>query len=438
VTLVAGAGDCCAAEATEVTAEPLGETYGAGMGLNSVTAAIEAVRAGRMVVVVDDPERENEGDLVMAASRATPDAVNFMAREGRGLICVPMTRERLDALAIPPMVRDADDRHRTAFHVGVDLLGQATGISAYERAETIRALADPSAVAADFTRPGHVFPLAYCPGGLHSRAGHTEASVDLVRVAGAGDAAVICEIAAEDGEMMRFPELSEFARAHQLPLVTIAQLQAHLEQPPSVTRVISAQVPLPYGVFTLVGFKDHQAGREHLAAVFGDIGSGSTLVRVHSECLTGDVFGSKRCDCGAQLEQSLAMIANAGAGVVVYLRGHEGRGIGLLEKLSAYQLQDRGLDTVEANFALGHPADARDYGVGAAILADLGVTQVRLLTNNPAKREGLERYGVSVAETVRLVSPVTAENVRYLSTKRTKLRHDLDSSMAPVQAPGLA
>jgi 3,4-dihydroxy 2-butanone 4-phosphate synthase/GTP cyclohydrolase II len=400
-----------------------------------VESAIEVLRAGGMVVVVDDPARENEGDLVMAARHVTAADVNFMATHGRGLICVPMTRERLADLAIPPMVARAEDHHGTAFHVGVDLRGQASGISASERAATIRALADLSSRPEQFSRPGHVFPLAYHPGGVRARAGHTEASLDLVKLAGAGEAAVICEIAGHDGEMMRLADLRCFAARHSLPLVTIGQLQEHLAQTRIVERAVSVRIPLEHGAFTFVGYRDAMK-REHVAAVLGRIdGESRVLARVHSECLTGDAFGSRRCDCGVQLESALAMIGAAGSGVVIYLRGHEGRGIGLVEKLTAYQLQDRGLDTVEANLALGHPADGRDYEVGAAILADLGVSSVRLLTNNPSKREGLERHGLSIAATVPLTSPPTIENVRYLSTKRTKLGHRLDlDSERPLTA----
>jgi 3,4-dihydroxy 2-butanone 4-phosphate synthase/GTP cyclohydrolase II len=401
-------------------------------GLSPIEAAIDAIAAGGMAVVVDDPSRENEGDLVMAARFVTPEAVNFMATHARGLICVPMLRERLDELEIPPMVDRCTDPKGTAFHVGVDLREQSTGISAAERANTIRALADGSSGAADFRQPGHVFPLAYRSGGVLERAGHTEASIDLAVLAGAGPAAVICEIAAEDGEMMRLPELLEFAEQHDLPIVAIDELIRYLARPARlVARVSGARVPLDEGEFQLVGYRDLQDGREHIVAVYGDVsGRPGVLVRIHSECLTGDVFGSRRCDCGRQLELALAEVAEEGAGVVVYLRGHEGRGIGLLEKLNAYELQDAGLDTVDANVALGHPPDARDYAIGAQILEDLGVDDFRLLTNNPAKRDALKRLGRRVLESVPLVTAPTPENVRYLSAKRTRLGHTLDVGAA--------
>jgi 3,4-dihydroxy 2-butanone 4-phosphate synthase/GTP cyclohydrolase II len=394
-----------------------------------IASAVNAMRDGKMVVIVDDPRRENEGDLVMAAASASPAAVNFMATHGRGLICVAMRRDRLDQLGIEPMTKRSSDPRRTAFHIGVDLRGQSTGISAAERSDTIRALADPRATAEQFVRPGHVFPLAYQPGGVLSRAGHTEASVDLAVLAGSPPAAAICEIASADGSMMRLPELERFADRHRLPLLMINELRDYLEagRPPLVERVSSARIPLRQGVFTFVGYRDRADGREHLAAVLGNVaGEAGVLARVHSECLTGDAFASLRCDCGAQLEEALSMVAASGSGVVVYLRGHEGRGIGLLEKLNAYQLQDRGLDTVEANEALGHPADGRDYALGAAILADLGVSSVRLITNNPAKRESLQSCGTQVVATVGTRAATTVENVRYLRTKRAKLGHDVD------------
>jgi 3,4-dihydroxy 2-butanone 4-phosphate synthase/GTP cyclohydrolase II len=402
------------------------------VGLSPVEAAVDAMNRGEMVVVVDDPHRENEGDLVMAAKFVTPEAINFMATHGRGLICVPMLRERLDELDIPKMAVRCTDPKGTAFHVGVDLSGHATGISAGERAHTIRTLADRSAGAADFTQPGHVFPLAYREGGVLKRAGHTEASVDLAVLAGAGPAAVICEIAAGDGEMMRLPELIEFADRHDLAIVAISDLVTYLSRPKKlVARVSEARVPLAQGDFTMVGYRDVGDGREHIAAVFGDVAHRpGVLVRMHSECLTGDVFGSQRCDCGRQLDESLERIAAEGTGVVVYLRGHEGRGIGLLEKLSAYRLQDGGLDTVDANLALGHPADGRDYAAGAQILQDLGLDQLRLLTNNPAKRQALEAFGLSVAESIPLRTVPTPENVRYLNTKQAKMGHALDFAPA--------
>jgi 3,4-dihydroxy 2-butanone 4-phosphate synthase/GTP cyclohydrolase II len=405
----------------------------AGPGLDSIEAAVEVMGRGGMVVLVDAPERENEGDLAMAADCVTPEAVNFMATHGRGLICVPMLPERLSELAVPPMVARSTDPKGTAFHVSVDHRDRTTtGISAGDRANTIRALADPSASAAEFTQPGHVFPLAARAGGVLKRAGHTEAALDLAVMAGRGPAAVICEIAGDDGEMARLPALLEFARRHGLLVVAISDLIAYRRQREKlVTRVSEARMPLDEGEFTIVGYRDHVDDLEHLAIVLGDVRDRpGTLVRVHSECLTGDVFGSRRCDCGHQLRMALRLIAAEGAGAVVYLRGHEGRGIGLLEKLHAYRLQDGGLDTVEANLRLGHPSDRRDYGIGMQILVDLGISEMRLLTNNPAKRAGLEGYGLAVVERVPLIAEPTSENLRYLDTKRAKLGHLLDGRAA--------
>ena len=393
---------------------------------STVDETVAALAQGRMVVVVDSPDRENEGDLVMAADKITPAAVNFMAKHGRGLICVPMLRSRLDRLGIPPMATRNTDPKGTAFHVSVDHRQTSTGISASDRALTIAALAEPLIRSEDFTQPGHIFPLAYTEGGVLRRAGHTEASVDLLQMAGLSPTAVICEIAGEDGEMARVPQLREFARHHRLPLLAITDLIAHRRRSePLVERVSHARIPLDQGEFTAVGYRNVLEGHEHVAFVYGDIRPGDdVLVRVHSECLTGDVFGSRRCDCGEQLDIALRMIADRGAGVVVYLRGHEGRGIGLLEKLHAYHLQDRdGLDTVEANLRLGHPTDARDYSMGVQILADLGVRRMRVLTNNPDKRAGLEGHDVEIVEQVALVSPPTPQNVSYLQTKQRRMGH---------------
>jgi 3,4-dihydroxy 2-butanone 4-phosphate synthase/GTP cyclohydrolase II len=402
--------------------------------------AIDAIRRGELIVVVDSAERENEGDLVMAAEKITPEAVNFMATHGRGLVCVPMLADRLDALGIPPMVARNTDPHGTAFHVGVDHVRAGTGISARERAETIRALARSESVASDFSQPGHVFPLAYREGGVLRRAGHTEASVDLARLAGLTPAAVVCEIAQADGEMARLSSLIDFAREHGLVLTTVSDVIAHRRQSEKlVERVSEARVPLEQGKFTAIGYRDLIDGTEHLALVMDDErGRSGVLVRMHSECLTGDVFGSRRCDCGAQLDLALDLIAREGRGAVVYLRGHEGRGIGLLNKLHAYRLQDEGADTVEANLDLGHPVDRRDYGTGMQILDDLGIRAMRLLTNNPAKRAGLEGFGLSVLERVPLLTDPTPENVRYLNAKRQKLGHLLEQPAEPPAEESLA
>jgi 3,4-dihydroxy 2-butanone 4-phosphate synthase / GTP cyclohydrolase II len=401
--------------------------------LAPIEAAVTAIARGEMVVVVDSPDRENEGDLVMAAEKVTPDAVNFMATYGRGLICAPMLPERLADLGIEPMVANGTDPHGTAFHVGVDLrAGATTGISAADRAGTLAALADPASSAADFTRPGHIFPLAARPGGVLRRAGHTEAAVDLAELAGLRAAGVICEIMAADGRMARLPDLVAFAAEHGLLVVAISDLIAYRRRRERlIERVTEARMPLRDADFTAIGYRDVHDGREHVALVLGDVRAAGVLVRVHSECLTGDVFGSQRCDCGAQLDRALAMIAAEGRGVVVYLRGHEGRGIGLHNKLHAYGLQDRGLDTVDANLELGLPSDRRDYGVGMQILADLGVGPLRLLTNNPAKRAGLEGHGLAVLERVPLQTAPTPQNVRYLAAKQRRMGHLLDVDGAP-------
>jgi 3,4-dihydroxy 2-butanone 4-phosphate synthase/GTP cyclohydrolase II len=364
----------------------------------------------------------------MAAEHATPEALNFFAKHGRGLVCVGMLRQRLGELQIPPMVAHPTDPRGTAFHVGVDACdGTTTGISASDRAKTIRALASRATVSTDFIAPGHVFPLAYRDGGVLRRAGHTEASVDLCLLGGLEPAAIICEIAADDGEMARLPSLVEFAALHKLVLTTINDLVAYRRQRETlVRRVVETTLPINGHDWRTFGYRELLDEREHLAMVLGDVRDGrGLLVRVHSECLTGDVFGSRRCDCGPQLDLAMRMIEREGRGVVVYMRGHEGRGIGLLEKLHAYTLQDGGLDTVDANLALGHPVDRRDYGIGMQILADLGVSEMRLLTNNPAKRAGLEGYGLVVRERIPLLTKPIAENVRYLNTKEHRLGHAL-------------
>jgi 3,4-dihydroxy 2-butanone 4-phosphate synthase / GTP cyclohydrolase II len=396
-----------------------------------VRRAVADLAAGKPVIVVDDADRENEGDLVFAAEHATPELVAFTIRWSSGVVCVPMAGADLDRLHIPPMTAQSTEPKGTAYTVSVDArTGVSTGISAGDRARTIRLLADPGAVAADFTRPGHVFPLRARPGGVLARPGHTEAAIDLVRLAGLRPVGAICELQNDDGTMMRLPDLVAFGQRHGIRLVTIADLVAYRRQHESqVERVADARVPTRHGEFRAVGYQSVLDGREHVALVAGDVDDGGeVLVRVHSECLTGDVFGSLRCDCGPQLDEALATVAAAGRGVVVYLRGHEGRGIGLLSKLRAYELQDGGADTVDANLSLGLPADARDYAIGAQILADLGVGAVRLLTNNPAKRAGLERYGLAVAGAAAMPVRANPENLRYLRTKRDRMGH---------QVPGL-
>lgn len=394
--------------------------------LSPVEDAIASLRRGEMIVLIDAPERENEGDLVMAADAATPEAVNFMTRHGRGLVCVPMAQERLYELGIPPMVAKNTDARGTAFHVSVDHATEtSTGISAADRAATIRALADDSTRPSDLTQPGHVFPLAGRPGGVLRRAGHTEAALDMVALAERAPAAVICEIVGDDGEMERLPGLLAFAERHGLAITTIADLIAHrLRSEQLVVSTASASLPLNGADFQVVGYRDLTDDREHIALTLGDVAhTPGVLVRMHSECLTGDVFGSRRCDCGAQLDLALRMIVDEGCGVIVYLRGHEGRGIGILDKIHAYRLQDEGFDTVDANLELGHPVDRRDYGAGMQILRDLGVRQLRLLSNNPAKRAGLEGYGLEVVDRLPLVTEPTVENARYLETKQARLGH---------------
>ena len=402
----------------------------------SVEQTVSAFARGEMVVVVDAKDRENEGDLVIAAEFVSPAVVNFMAREARGLICVAMLRERLEALGLAPMVSESTDPKGTAFYTSVDHRTRSTtGISASDRAHTIAALVDPAPGPLDFTRPGHVFPLAYRDGGVLRRTGHTEASVDLCNLAGLRPAAVICEIAGDDGEMARRPELLRFADEHGLQILAVEDLVAYRRRrETTVERVSEARLPLEQGNFTAVGYIDLTDGIEHLALTMGEVGSDPpVLVRMHSECLTGDVFGSRRCDCGSQLQKALEMIAAEGRGVVVYLGGHEGRGVGLTKKIHAYQLQDAGLDTVEANLKLGFPSDRRDYGTGMQILGDLGIGRMRLLTNNPAKRAGLEGYGLEVVERVPLVIDPTPENRGYLETKERKLGHLL--GLRPPRRP---
>lgn len=393
---------------------------------NSISEAVEALRRGEMVIVVDDEKRENEGDLVAAAENTTPDIINFMAKFGRGLICVAMEGERLASLGLTRMVPlDEGDQFRTAFMQSVDARkGVSTGISAYDRARTIQVLVADDSRPDDLMRPGHVFPLEAVQGGVLRRTGHTEASVDLVREAGLKPAGVICEILREDGKMARLPELLEFAALHKLPIVSIADLVAYRRRKERLVELErKVHLPTEYGQFDLYLYKSLPDEKHHLALVMGNPGkSPSALVRVHSECLTGDVFGSLRCDCGAQLRASMEMIRAEGHGVILYMR-QEGRGIGLAKKLHAYELQEEGLDTVEANEHLGFEADLRDYGIGAQILADLGLHKIRLITNNPKKIVGLKGYGLEVVERVALVFPATEHNERYMATKKAKLGH---------------
>jgi 3,4-dihydroxy 2-butanone 4-phosphate synthase / GTP cyclohydrolase II len=412
-------------------------TPAAGPGpvaLDSVERAIEDIAAGRAVVVVDDANRENEGDIVFAASKATPELMAFTIRYARGLICAPMLGADLDRLQLPPMTSDNQEHMGTAFAISVDARdGTTTGISAADRARTVRALVDSATEPYEIVRPGHIFPLRYAEGGVLRRAGHTEAAVDLARLAGLTPAGVVAEIFNDDGTMARLPELRAFADRHGLAMITIAQLidfRRHSEQ--MISRVVETRLPNAHGEWRALGYLDSVDGTEHIALVYGDLGAGAdVLVRMHSECLTGDVFGSRRCDCGAQLEAAMVAVAAEGRGIVCYLRGHEGRGIGLLGKLRAYQLQDGGADTVDANLELGLPADARDYSIGAQVLADLGVRSVRLLTNNPAKVAGLAACGIEVRSMVPLPVTVTPENLRYLTAKRDRLGHRIEGLPGP-------
>jgi 3,4-dihydroxy 2-butanone 4-phosphate synthase/GTP cyclohydrolase II len=395
--------------------------------LASISEAIEDIRAGKFIIIVDDKSRENEGDLAMAAENITPEAINFMAKHGRGLICLPITGQRLDELGIPLMVTNNTSHYSTAFTVSIEAKNKVTtGISAFDRAQTIKTVLDPNTKAGDLAQPGHIFPIRAREGGVLVRAGHTEAIVDLARLAGLYPAGVICEIMDEDGTMARLPQLEATASKFDLKIVAIADLIAYrLRHEKLVQRVTEARLPTKYGEFTAVAYKSVVDAAEHVALVKGDISNNEpVLVRVHSECLTGDVFGSLRCDCGAQIEMALQSIAKEDRGVFLYMR-QEGRGIGFHNKLCAYALQDQGMDTVEANIALGFAPDLRDYGVGAQILADLGLHNIRLLTNNPKKVIGLESYGIKIVETVPLIAPATPYNIRYLETKQKKLGHIL-------------
>ncbi len=395
--------------------------------VDPLASVIADLQKGRMVVVVDDAERENEGDLIMAAECVTAEAINFMAKHGRGLICVPMTSERLRQLGVEQMVRQNREAFKTDFQVSVDAAtGVTTGISAADRARTIKIMADPTAVPEDLVQPGHVFPLRARPGGVLQRAGHTEAAVDLVKLARRRPIAVICEILSEDGSMARLPDLLKFARRHRLKLATIEDLiKFRRARERLVERVEAVKMPTEHGDFDLYLYRSNTDGQHHLALVMGEVaGKPNVLVRVHSECLTGDVFGSRRCDCGPQLHQAMQQVAEAGQGVIVYMR-QEGRGIGLAPKIQAYKLQERGFDTVEANLRLGYKMDLREYGLGAQILVDLGLKTIRLLTNNPKKVVGLEGYGLEIVEQVPIRVKPNPHNSKYLKTKREKLGHSV-------------
>jgi 3,4-dihydroxy 2-butanone 4-phosphate synthase/GTP cyclohydrolase II len=405
--------------------------------LDEIEKAVADIAAGRPVIVVDDEDRENEGDLIFAAEFASQELLAFMVRYTSGYVCVPLTEAEADRLDLPPMHHTNQDRRGTAYAVAVDAReGVSTGISAADRAHTIRLLADPATVPADLSRPGHVVPLRARAGGVLRRPGHTEAAIDLAVLAGARPAGVLCELVNDDGTMMRLPDLERFAAEHGLSLVSIADLVAYRRRTEQqIERAAEVRLPTEHGDFQAVGYRATVDGAEHIALVYGDLGDGEdVLVRVHSECLTGDVLGSLRCDSGPQLDASLDRVAAEGRGVVLYMRGHEGRGIGLLHKLQAYQLQDRGFDTVDANLELGLPADARDYGIGAQVLYDLGVRSMRLLTNNPAKRAGLEGYGLKIIGREPLPIRPHPENLQYLRTKRDRMGHLLDELDEVVSA----
>lgn len=392
---------------------------------DTIEAVVADLRKGKMIIVVDDAGRENEGDLIMAAERATPAAINFMAKHGRGLICAPTTAERLKQLGIEQMVARNEDSFKTDFQVTVDAAkGITTGISAADRALTLKLMADPTAMREDLVQPGHIFPLRAKPGGVLQRAGHTEASVDLIRLAGLRPVGVICEIMNDDGTMARVPELKKFAKRHKLKMCTVEDLiQYRRSRERLIERVEVVKMPTAFGDFNLYLYQSHTDGQNHLALVKGDVaGKKNVLVRVHSECLTGDVFGSRRCDCGSQLHQAMRQISKAGSGVIVYMR-QEGRGIGLAPKIKAYKLQESGYDTVEANLELGYESDLREYGLGAQILVDLGLKTISLLTNNPKKVVGLEGYGLEIIKQVPLKVPSNPHNEKYLKTKREKLGH---------------
>jgi 3,4-dihydroxy 2-butanone 4-phosphate synthase/GTP cyclohydrolase II len=397
--------------------------------LAAIEDAIAAIARGEIVVVVDDEDRENEGDLIMAAEFATPEKIAFFVKHTSGVICMPLMGERCDHLDLPLMVTHNTESHRTAFTVSVDYRhGTSTGISAADRATTIQALIDPATAPADLARPGHIFPLRYREGGVLKRAGHTEAAVDLARMAGLYPAGVLCEIVNDDGTMSRRPELESFCEQHGLLMISIADLIRYRRQAEKLVRRVSeARIPTDWGDFTCYAYESLLDGETHLAFVKGAVqGQDNVLVRIHSECLTGDVFGSLRCDCGVQLQSAMQKIDDEGMGVILYLRGHEGRGIGIAHKLKAYVLQDQGRDTVEANLELGFHADRREYGIGAQILVDLGITTMRIMTNNPAKGDGISGYGLEIVERVALETKPNPENIAYLRTKRERMGHLLE------------
>jgi 3,4-dihydroxy 2-butanone 4-phosphate synthase/GTP cyclohydrolase II len=395
----------------------------------SVEQALEDVKAGRLIIIVDDEDRENEGDLMVAAEKVTPEIINFMTKHGRGLICLPLTHQRMGELDLPLMVSENTTRFQTAFTVSIDAIeGATTGISAYDRAKTVLTAIDPKTRPADLARPGHVFPLQAREGGVLARAGQTEASVDLTRMAGMTPAGVICEIMNEDGTMSRMPQLEEFGKAFDIPILTIADLiRYRMKHETLVRKICEADLPTKYGRFRIVDFQDIIHGDHHVALVKGDLRRDEiTLVRAHSQCLTGDTFGSARCDCGDQLHRAMEMIEKEGRGVILYIMNHEGRGIGLTNKIRAYAIQDQGADTVEANCRLGFKPDQRDYGIGAQILVALGINKIRLMTNNPRKFIGLSGYGLEIVGRVPLEVEPSKENFRYLKTKKEKMGHILD------------
>jgi 3,4-dihydroxy 2-butanone 4-phosphate synthase/GTP cyclohydrolase II len=418
-------------EAQNATVTPIGESGPADhtKAFATIPEAVAAIGRGEIVVVVDDEDRENEGDLIMAAEAVTAEKIAFFVRHTSGVICAPLTGERLDDLEIPLMVRDNTEAQRTAFTYTVDYRhGTSTGISAADRSATIRALIDPATRPADLARPGHIFPLRYAEGGTLKRAGHTEAAVDLARMAGLYPAGVLCEIVNDDGTMARVPDLVEFCRHHDLLMISIAELIRYRRQTEKLVRRVSeARIPTQWGEFDCYVYESVLDGEQHVAFVKGAVqGQDEVLVRVHSECLTGDIFGSRRCDCGEQLDAAMKRIADEEMGVLVYLRGHEGRGIGIGHKIRAYSLQDQGRDTVDANLELGLPIDSREYGIGAQILVDLGITTMRYMTNNPKKYGGIEGFGLEITARVPLQSTPTPENIGYLRTKRERMGHLLE------------